>query len=136
MNALGLISRVIGIETLRLTYTIDWTWVLFFFYSMCQFNKCNEFMTICLLNYFMMMYECVFNIHVKSRMKTMKNLKNEKSKKRRHYVIANIYILATTMCHRCYTTISNDIFVVANNDVSATIYLLMVLSYCNNDCYY
>ena len=80
MNALGLISRVIGIETLRLTYTIDWTWVLFFFYSMCRFNRCNEFMIICLLNCCIMVYECVFNIHVKSRMKTIKNLKNEKSK--------------------------------------------------------
>ena len=33
--------------------------------------------------------------------------------------VADIYILATTLCRRCYTTISNDIFVVANSDVSA-----------------
>ena len=60
---------------------IDWTRVLFFIFSMCRFNRCNDFITIYLLDSCMTMYECVFSIHVKIIMKTIKKiLKNVKSK--------------------------------------------------------
>ena len=51
---------------------IDWTWVLFVIFSMCRFNKYNDFITIYLLDSCITMYECVFIIHVKIRMKTIK----------------------------------------------------------------
>ncbi len=42
---------------------------------MCQFNRCNDFITIYLLDSCMTMYECVFSIHVKIKMKTIKKSK-------------------------------------------------------------
>ena len=39
---------------------------------MCQFNRCNDFITIYLLDSCITMYECVFSIQVKIRMKTIK----------------------------------------------------------------